>query len=188
MNANCASLLAYETDFRQGLFKNKNRKLDQTFNSSIRYIDDVLSQKILCGNYLHLIYPNDRKNVMTPFFHLPFHQQHHQRMEFIFHNSYTILDLVPSTVIFWQKPVDNYVISRSQMKMDLFSFTQICFFPLSPTILLPDLTVEHLNSPPFLTSPSRCSPLKPLRQINLQLLGCIYGRFSIKIPHVVPIR
>ena len=88
-------------------------------------------------------------------------------MEFIFHNSYTILDLVPSTVIFWQKLVDSYVISRSEMKIDLFTFTYICFFPLSSTILLPDLTLEHLNSPPFLTTPCRCSPLKPLRQINL---------------------
>ena len=27
--------------------------------------------------------------------------QHHQRMEFTFHNSYVILELVPSTGIFW---------------------------------------------------------------------------------------
>jgi hypothetical protein len=27
--------------------------------------------------------------------------QHYQRMEFIFHNSYIILELVSSTVIFW---------------------------------------------------------------------------------------
>jgi hypothetical protein len=42
MNANCASLLAYETYFSEGLFKNKYRKLDQTVNSGISYIDDVL--------------------------------------------------------------------------------------------------------------------------------------------------
>ena len=149
---------------------------------------------------------------MTSFFQLPFHQQHHQRMEFIFHNSYTILDLVPSTVIFWQnllmqgyvpprlkssleichcrhhELVDRYEISRSQIKMDLFPFTQIFFFPLTPTIHLPDTTVEQLNSHPFLSSPGQCYPLKPLGQVNLQLLGGIYGRSSIKNPHFVTIR
>jgi hypothetical protein len=49
MGTNCAPLLtelflhAYEADFLQGFLKNKDRKLTQTFNSSFRYIDDVLS-------------------------------------------------------------------------------------------------------------------------------------------------
>jgi hypothetical protein len=47
MDTNCALLFAYETNFRQGLFKNKYRKFGQTFNSCIPYIDDVISQKIL---------------------------------------------------------------------------------------------------------------------------------------------
>jgi hypothetical protein len=44
IGTNCAPLLAYlflyayETDFFQGLLKNKDRKLAQTFNSIIRYI------------------------------------------------------------------------------------------------------------------------------------------------------
>ena len=48
VGTNCAPLLAYlslhtyEADFLQGLLKNKDRKLSQTFNSSFRYIDDVL--------------------------------------------------------------------------------------------------------------------------------------------------
>jgi hypothetical protein len=29
--------------------------------------------------------------------------QQHQRMEFTFHNSYIILELVPSTLIFWKE-------------------------------------------------------------------------------------
>jgi hypothetical protein len=36
-------LHSYEADFFQELLKNKDRKLAQTFNSSFRYIDDVLS-------------------------------------------------------------------------------------------------------------------------------------------------
>jgi hypothetical protein len=46
---NCAPVLAdlflhsYEADFLQELLKNKDRKLAQTFDSSFRYIDDVLS-------------------------------------------------------------------------------------------------------------------------------------------------
>ena len=60
MNANCASLLAYETYFRQGIFNNKYRKLDQTVNSGISHIDDVLSQKILyaviiCISFIQMI-------------------------------------------------------------------------------------------------------------------------------------
>jgi hypothetical protein len=30
------------------------------------------------------------------------------------------------------------------------------------------------------------SPLKPLCQMNRNLVGCIYGRFSIRIAHFVP--
>jgi len=49
MGTNCAPLLvdlflhSYEADFIQALLKNKDRKLTQTFNSSFRYIDDILS-------------------------------------------------------------------------------------------------------------------------------------------------
>ena len=46
-------------DLIQGLLKNKDRKLAQTFNSSFRYIDDVLSLNISrFGVYLNRIYPN----------------------------------------------------------------------------------------------------------------------------------
>jgi hypothetical protein len=39
---------------------NKDRKLAQTFNSSFRYIDDILSQhNSQFGDYLHRIYPNE---------------------------------------------------------------------------------------------------------------------------------
>ena len=34
----------------------------------------------------------------------------------------------------------------------------------------------------------KSSPLKPLCQMNRNLVGSIYGRFSIKIAHFVPIR
>jgi hypothetical protein len=33
----------------------------------------------------------------------------------------------------------------------------------------------------------KSSPLKPLCQMNRNLVGCIYGRSSIKIAHFVPI-
>ena len=65
MGTNCAPILAelllhaYETDFLQGLLKNKDRKLAQNFNSSFRYIDDDLSlNNSRFGDYLHLIYQN----------------------------------------------------------------------------------------------------------------------------------
>jgi len=58
MGRNCASLLAdlllyaYETDFLQGLLKNKDRKLAETVV--------VLPQNnSRFGDYLHLIYPNE---------------------------------------------------------------------------------------------------------------------------------
>jgi hypothetical protein len=48
----------YEANFLQGLLKNKDRKLAQTFNSSFRYIDDVLSlNNFWFDDYLYLIYP-----------------------------------------------------------------------------------------------------------------------------------
>jgi hypothetical protein len=53
-------LHAYEADFLQGLLKNKDRKLAQTFNSSFRYIYYVLSlNNSRFGDYLHHIYPNE---------------------------------------------------------------------------------------------------------------------------------
>jgi hypothetical protein len=66
VGTNCAPLLAdlflhvYEADFLQGLLKYKDRELAQTFNSSFRYIDNVLSlNNARFGDYLHRIYPNE---------------------------------------------------------------------------------------------------------------------------------
>ena len=66
MGTNCAPLLtdsfqhAYEADFLQGFLKNKDRKLAQTFKSSICYIADVLSlNNSRFGDYLHRIYPTE---------------------------------------------------------------------------------------------------------------------------------
>jgi len=66
MGTSCAPLLtdlflhAYEADILQGLLKNKDRKLAQTFNSIFRYIDDVLSLiNYRLGHYLHHIYSNE---------------------------------------------------------------------------------------------------------------------------------
>jgi hypothetical protein len=48
--------------FLQGLLKNKDKKLVQTFNSNIRYIDDVLSlNNSRFADYLHRIYPNEHE-------------------------------------------------------------------------------------------------------------------------------
>ena len=62
MGTNCAVLIAdlflhaYGADFLQRLFKNKDIKLVQTFSSSFRYIDDILSlNNSRFGDYLHLI-------------------------------------------------------------------------------------------------------------------------------------
>ena len=62
----CAPLLAdlflhaYEVYFFQRLLKNKNRKLAHTFNSSFRFIGDVLLlNKSRLGDCLHLIYRNE---------------------------------------------------------------------------------------------------------------------------------
>jgi hypothetical protein len=64
MDTKCAPLLAdlflhaYEADFFQVLLKNKDRKLAQTFNSSFRYIDDVLLlSNSIFSDYLRRIYP-----------------------------------------------------------------------------------------------------------------------------------
>ena len=66
MGTNCAALLsdlflhAYEAGFLQENLKNKDRKLAKTFNSSFRYIDDVLSRNnTRFSDYLHQIYPNE---------------------------------------------------------------------------------------------------------------------------------
>ena len=60
MCTNCAPLLsdlflhAYEACFLQGHLKNNDRKLAKTFNSSFRYIDEVLSRNnTRFSNYLH---------------------------------------------------------------------------------------------------------------------------------------
>ena len=61
MTTNSAPLLAdlflhaYEADFLQWILKNKDFFLAQTFNSSFRSIEDILS----LNNYLHRISPND---------------------------------------------------------------------------------------------------------------------------------
>ena len=107
--------------FLQGLLKNKDKKLVQTFNSNIRYIDDVLSlNNSRFADYLPRIYPNEHEvkdttdaqrsasylaidnrgrlkkqnsttNVMTSLLSVAIFQ-HHQRMQFTFHNSYVILE------------------------------------------------------------------------------------------------
>ena len=66
MGTNCVLLLVdlflhgYESDFLQWLLKHKERKLDQTFNSNFRYIDDVLSlNNSRFGEYLNCIDPNE---------------------------------------------------------------------------------------------------------------------------------
>ena len=53
-------LHTYEAECIQGLLKNKDRKLVQNFNSSFRYIDDILSlNNSRFGDYLHRIYPHE---------------------------------------------------------------------------------------------------------------------------------
>jgi hypothetical protein len=52
-------LLAYGTNFLQGLLKNKNKKFAQIFNFSFLYIDGVLSlNNSRFAGHLHHIYPN----------------------------------------------------------------------------------------------------------------------------------
>ena len=66
MGTNCAPLLAdlflhsYEAEFIEGLLRNKEKKLARSFNSSFRYIDDVLSlNNPRFGDFLHTIYPKE---------------------------------------------------------------------------------------------------------------------------------
>ena len=44
------------------------------------------------------------------------------------------------------------------------------------------------NSCFWMADLEKSSPLKPLGQMNWNLVGNIYGRFSIKIAHFVPVR
>ena len=64
MGTNCAPLLAdlflyyYEADFMQKLLRKKDKKLALFFNSTFRYIDDVLSlNNSKFGDYVERIYP-----------------------------------------------------------------------------------------------------------------------------------
>ena len=64
MGTNCAPLLAdlflyyYEADFMQELLRKKDKKLAISFNSTFRYIDDVLSLiNSKFGDYVDRIYP-----------------------------------------------------------------------------------------------------------------------------------
>ena len=66
MGTNCAPLPAglflhsYEADPLQEIFKNKEIQLDQTIDSSFRYIDGVLSlNNSRLGEYLHFINQNE---------------------------------------------------------------------------------------------------------------------------------
>ena len=64
MGTNCDPLLAdlflyyYEADFMQELLRKKDKKLAISFNSTFRYIDDVLSlNNSKFGDYVERIYP-----------------------------------------------------------------------------------------------------------------------------------
>ena len=64
MGTNCATLLAdlflyyYEADFIQELLRKKDKKLAISFNSTFRYIDNVLSlNNSKFGDYFERIYP-----------------------------------------------------------------------------------------------------------------------------------
>ena len=64
MGTNCAPLLPdlflyyYEADFMQELLRKKDKKLAISFNSTFRYIDDVLSlNNSKFGDYVDRIYP-----------------------------------------------------------------------------------------------------------------------------------
>ena len=86
--------------------------------------------------------------------------QHHQHMEFTFHNSQVILEIVASTVIFWTELsclrtkfygrhhnlVARYEISISQMTIGLLLFTQMFSFLYYCQDILPDLTVYVSNT------------------------------------------
>ena len=64
MGTNCVPLLPdlflyyYEADFIQELHRKKDKKLTISFNSTFRYIDDVLSlNSSKFGDYVERIYP-----------------------------------------------------------------------------------------------------------------------------------
>ena len=64
MGTNCAPLLAdlflysYEAEFIQKLVREKNKTLAVAFNSTFRYIDDVLSiNNVNFHSYVNSIYP-----------------------------------------------------------------------------------------------------------------------------------
>jgi len=66
MGTNCAPLLAdlflysYEADFIHGLLKKDEKKLARFFNSTFRYIDDVLSiNNSRFGDFVDRIYPTE---------------------------------------------------------------------------------------------------------------------------------
>jgi len=124
--------------------------------------------------------------VYFPFISSSISASHHQRMEFTFHNSYVILELVPSTVILcterscwrkgysnkatlilgWSHRYKNYTVvitiwltvTKYQFhKLQRFCyFLRRCFCPLSLQGLLPDLTVYMSN-----TAGTACSSRTP---------------------------
>ena len=122
-------LYPYEADFLQWRLKKKDRKLAQTFYSSFRYIEDVLSlnNSRFCY-YLHFIYPNelevqdttDTEKYASHFnIHIAFDNGGRLKtkrdeftfpmvnflcMEFTIHSSHAILVRVTSTMIFCTKP------------------------------------------------------------------------------------
>jgi len=71
--------------------------------------------------------------------------------------------------------VDSYEISRFYLYCFLYSITDNNFTRLD--CRTPEFT-------PIFISPGQCSPLKPLRQMNRQLVGDIYGRSSKKIAEI----
>ena len=202
MGTHCAPLPtdlfphAFQTDFLQGLLKNKDRKLPPTINSSFRYIYDVLLQNnSLFGDYLHRIYQNDpevkdttdtqmqgsflglyfeidnggrfktklcekRDDCTFPIVNFPFISSNMPALTaygVYIHNSYAILEFVPSTVISGQSRADAKATSLQNLTVvvtiwmtehihisktvDFFLFYVDLFFPLSLTRLLPDLTI-----------------------------------------------
>jgi hypothetical protein len=61
----CSTIrLAYDADFLQMLPRNKDRKITQTFNSSISYIDVLSLNNSRFGDYLHLINGNRLRNLL----------------------------------------------------------------------------------------------------------------------------
>jgi hypothetical protein len=56
---------------------------------------------------------------------------------------------------------------------------------MAVAVIIHSLKENYCSS--FLMISKKSSPLKPLCQMNRNLVGCIYGRSSIKIAHFVPI-